>query len=333
MIGHHWAVEILRLSIERGALRHAYLFTGEDQLGKRTLARRFAQAVECMRPPGPGGFCGRCRACERIEDGSYPDLHYVSAPDPGGSLGIDQIRALQSRLALAPFEGDWCVALLDRFQEATLSAQNALLKTLEEPPDRVLILVCARNEGDLLPTVTSRCEHVSLRPLPVDELRAALSDLGESEAQADLIARLSGGRPGRALEFLANPELLKVRDEQVNEHFQLLSDTRTERIRYVNAFMRGLPGGASPSAARAEAANLVSLWVSIWRDVMLRFYGQRKSICNMDRDSELGRLQGAVDIGQVEAALHAMERTLDALGKNANTRLALETLMLDLPRV
>lgn len=333
MIGHHWAVETLRLSILRDALRHAYLFTGEDQLGKRTLARRFAQAVECLSPPRKGEFCGRCRACERIEAGSYPDLHYVAAPDPGGSLGIDQIRALQMRLALAPYEGDWRVALLDRFQEATLSAQNALLKTLEEPPDRVLILVCARDEAELLPTVISRCEHISLRPLPVDELRDALGGFGESEARADLIARLSGGRPGRALDFHAAPEILELRNDRLNEHFQLLSDTRTERIRYVNTFVRGLSDAASPSAARAEAANLVSLWVGIWRDVMLRLYGQGNSICNVDRDAELATMQAAVDIDQVEGALLAMERTLDALHKNANTRLALETLMLDLPRI
>lgn len=333
LIGHEWAVEMLRISVDRGTVRHAYLFSGNEQLGKRTLASRFARAMECLSPPGKGEFCGQCRACRGIENGTYPDLHLVEAPTVGGSLGIDQIRALQSRLVLAPYEGAWRIALLDRFQEATLSAQNALLKTLEEPPDRVVILVCARDAAELLPTVVSRCEHIPLRALPVGELRTALLDLGEPQSRADLLARLAGGRPGRALDFRADPNLLETRAERLAEHFQLLSDTRSERFQYVNSFVRGSSGGDVASLARAEAMDLVSLWMGVWRDVLLRSYGQDGAVCNVDRTGELSSMQKAVDVGQIVGTLHAMEGTLDALDKNANTRLALETLMLDIPRI
>lgn len=333
MIGHSWAEDILRRAVQRGAVRHAYLLTGEDALGKRTLALRFSQALQCGSSPEPGGFCGECRDCALMRSQSHPDLHFISGDASGGSIGVDDIRALQHHLALTPYQAQWRVALLDQFQRATHSAQNALLKTLEEPPDRVILMIVARDEAGLLPTVVSRCEHLHLRPLPVEDLRLALVELGLPPERAELLANIAGGRPGKALGYHSSPDLLKRREAHLNEHFQLLSGDRNERFRYVDAFLREVAAGEGRAQVRLAAANLVQRWMGIWRDALIWGLDQAGGISNVDQLDSLSVLRDSIDTEVAYEALRSMEDALEALGRNANVRLALESLLLDLPRI
>src|SRR4030065_2089299 len=136
MIGHEWAVKLLAEHVALGHDRHAYLFTGPSGVGRRTLALRFAQGLNCQHPPVPGQPCRTCSACKRIEQMHHPDLMVVEAEREGETLKIDQIRELQHTLSLAPYEARYRLALLLRFEEAHPSAANAMLKTLEDPPSR-----------------------------------------------------------------------------------------------------------------------------------------------------------------------------------------------------
>jgi DNA polymerase-3 subunit delta' len=223
--------------------------------------------------------------------------------------------------------------LLDQFEDATHSAQNALLKTLEEPPDRVILMVIARDEAGLLPTVVSRCEHLHLRPLPMEDLRSAIIDLGGEQERAELLARIAGGRPGRALEYLSSPELLQQREAKLNAHFRLLSDNRNERFRYVDSFIREVTEADGRAQTRPAAANLVEVWMGLWRDALLCGLGQEEGVSNVDQLDSLRKLGVSVDTGVAHGALKVMEATLDALRRNANVRLALERLLLELPRI
>src|SRR4030042_357132 len=134
MIGHEWAVDLLAEHVAQGRERHAYLITGAQGVGKKTLALRFAEALNCTNPPTPGQPCRQCSSCKRIEARQYPDLSVVEAEHEGEVLRIDQVRELQHNLSLAPYEARYRVALLLRFEEAHTNAANAMLKTLEEPP-------------------------------------------------------------------------------------------------------------------------------------------------------------------------------------------------------
>src|SRR5574342_647685 len=134
LLGHEWAARLLTEHIAGGRLRHAYLFTGPRGVGRRTLALRLAQAVNCLQPPAPGVPCGACSACVRMERMQHPDLAVIQAETEGGVLKVEGVRDLQHSLSLAPYEARYRIALLLRFEEANPSAANALLKTLEEPP-------------------------------------------------------------------------------------------------------------------------------------------------------------------------------------------------------
>jgi DNA polymerase-3 subunit delta' len=364
MLGHEWAVNLLKSHIASDSVRHAYLFTGPDSVGKRTLALRFAQALNCEAPPSPGEFCGECRACITISEQKYPDLHVVEVgqldetvaddrvsnrasvrqEQPIGEGGesqevrhissmvrVKQIRLLQRQLALSPFEGRWRVALLLRFWEASESAANALLKTLEEPAPQVVMLLTARSTESLLPTIVSRCEVVPLRAIAQSELEKGLISLGESRERAHLLAGLAAGRPGFAFQLQGNPEWMEQRRALHEDLFSLLKKNRVERFNYATRFRQ--KRNESTKEARARAVQTLEIWLSLWRDIMISALGAEASVQNEDRRTDIERIASKFRAEQVVSAVQSTERTLRTLHQYANVQLAMENHLLDLPKI
>ncbi len=331
MIGHEWAVDLLRGHIATSGLRQAYLFVGPDGIGKRTLALRMAQALACQSPPEPGGYCGACRACRLMARAEFPDLHVVELRSGESQIAIDQMRELQHSLSLAPFEGQWRVAVLLDLQAASDEAQNALLKTLEEPPPQVVLLVTARSAEAILPTIVSRCEVIPLRGLPNSVLCQELERRGAEPEAARLIAALSGGRPGVGLELYADADRLVKRRQTLDDLSRLLPATRVERFLYVD----GLVGRKSPKGdlddKRRRAVGLLETWLSLWRDAILAGYEASVEPSNPDRASDVEQILAIVGPAEAAAFARAIERTIETIGRYANLQLALETLMLELP--
>ncbi len=319
VIGHEWAVEHLARALSYGRTRHAYLFTGPDQIGKTTLAHTFAAALNCTGPTPP---CGQCRACTLIARNAHPDLTVVEAETAGGSLKIDQVRALQQTLALHPFEARYRVAILLNFHLANPAAANALLKTLEEPSPDVVLLLTATSADLLLPTIVSRCQPLHLRPLPIQTVRAALEqNFAAAPEAAQTLAQLSGGRIGWAIRALTAPATLDLRHEALATLDSILAANRRERFALVERISLDKPG----------LLDVLAVWQGVWRDVLLVASGSRAPVTNHDRAGQIAALAQAAGRAQAERALVATTRTLDYLGKNANTRLALDVLLLDYP--
>lgn len=325
LIGHQWAVNLLRAQIAGGKLRHAYLFTGPQGSGRRTLATRLAQALNCEAPPQSGEYCGECRACRRFAKLAHPDLHIVELQEGDRDIKVDAVRELGRALALTPYEARYQVALLLDFEQASESAANALLKTLEEPPGSVVLLLTAESAESLPATIASRCELVRLRPVAVDELAAGLTaQHGIPAEQAQLLASLSGGRPGYALRLHKDPEALEQRAEWLNAASQLLSADRVARFAFAE----------EASKDRERLQDLLLVWLSFWRDVLLRVGRPDAPAANRDRDAQLTAVAGALDLAGASTAVAGIERTLGLLADtNVNARLALESLLLSLPSV
>ncbi|HSQ27709.1 MAG TPA: DNA polymerase III subunit delta' [Anaerolineales bacterium] len=322
ILGHDWAVETLSEHVRRKAVRHAYLLTGPQGVGRRTLAIRFAQAINCNASKIPGQPCGECRSCRLIEQQQHPDLMVIEAEEVGARLKIDQIREIQHTLSLSPYESNYRVAIFLRFDEANHQAMNALLKTLEEPPARVIILLTAANEELLLPTISSRCEILRLRPLPVEQLGEGLQALwGMSREKAEELAHISGGRPGYAFELYENPELVKRRTAALDVLFRLLPAARVERFAYVEKHYNDNEG----------IRFLTQIWLSVWRDVLIVAAGAKTPIQNIDRVQKIEELAHQCGFGRARTMVNSIDRTMSLLDKNVNKRLALEVMMLDLP--
>jgi DNA polymerase-3 subunit delta' len=322
MIGHEWAVKLLKQHVIQETQRQAYLITGPESVGRRTLALRFAQAVNCLQPNEPGEPCLDCRTCRQIERMVHPDLAVVEAERAGGQLKVDQIRGLQHGLSLAPYDAKYRIAILLRFEEANQQAANALLKTLEEPPPQVILILTAESADQLLPTIVSRCEIIRLRPVPSEEIKENLQRNWQvPPAEADLLTHLSSGRPGYTFQLYQNPGKLILRTTWLDELFNLLSATRVERFEYAETM-------AKDTKALPEK---LKVWLAFWRDVMLRSSGSSSQITNIDNQEIIDHL--ASNLGQKKAhkMVVAVEQIFNHIDHNVNPRLALEVFMLDLP--
>ena len=318
VIGHDWAVDLLRSAVAEGRPPHALLISGQPNVGKGTLARSLAQALLCTKEQRP---CGDCRACRLVAAGTHPDLRWVE-PE-GNSLKIAQVRELTRQLILAPVEGPWQIAVLDRFEAATAGAANALLKTLEEPPPSVVLALLAQQAEALLPTIVSRCQTVALRPIPQAMIERVLIERWQVEAeQARLVSHVCGGRLGWAVSATTTPALLEQRSQKLDDLVSLLYARRVARFAYADSLAR--------QALDLIVANL-ELWTSWWRDVLLLASHSPAPLTNIDRQDELVRMADLCDVTTAHTALSTLRTVLDQLARNANTRLALEVLLLDLP--
>ena len=318
VVGHEWAVNLLLQGLARGRVSHATLIVGPPYIGKGTLARFFAQALNCE--GGPPVPCGECLSCRKVVSGNHPDVRIFDAPDQ--SLKIGEVRELQRELSLSPHESRWRVAVLCGFERATVEAANALLKTLEEPPAQVVLLLTATEAEVLLPTIVSRCQVLSLRPLPVDQVKEALITRWDADpAQAELLARLSGGRLGWAVRALEDKTLLTRREEHLNELASLMGKGRVERLAYAASLSR------DPGLVR----EVLALWLGWWRDVLLLVSGSQVPVANVDRGSQLHQQAGQVTLRQAQRMVARLRSTIQYLDQNVNPRLALEVLLLSLP--
>jgi len=198
IIGQERAINILRSSIRRNRLTHAYLFSGPEGVGKRITALALAKALNCVEHSDSA--CGICLSCHKINGSNHPDVKVI---EPQGlSLSIAQMRELQKEISLKPFEGRWKVYIISEAEKMTPQAANSLLKTLEEPPPHSLIILVTSQEYSLLPTIISRCQRIKFDLIPEAMISQRLQELCKISAQqADIIAILSGGSLGKALQM------------------------------------------------------------------------------------------------------------------------------------
>ena len=355
IFGHRWAVDLLQrtlfgqiealvdadLSVGGGAAsvandmprgpRHAYLLTGPRHVGKTTLAMAFARALLCTAPPHEAP-CGHCRSCRLVEHGNHPDIRFIQPVDKDGQvdrnnglLRADQASELVREVAMRPLEGDYKVYILQDMHTANDSFSNKVLKTLEEPPPHVVLCLTADDRSNLLATIVSRCQVLALRPLDRQTVQAALLSRWQmDEAQADLLSRLAGGRLGWAVQEATSQSFLTERGASLDRLFHLITASRIERLVFAEA-LTGRRG-------EENIFHLLELWTVWWRDVMLVQTGCVDACTNVDRLGELTQMAERIQPAAVRSYLELLRRIDGYLHHTVNTRLALDVLLLKMPR-
>jgi DNA polymerase III delta' subunit len=236
--GHPAAVVAIAAMIA-GPPPHALLIAGPAGIGKTTLALDLAAGLLCDAPDPADRPCRSCRGCRLVDAGGHADLHRLVPGGAGDQIRIGEraqaepgtVRRLISDLALLPVEGGARVVIVERAERLNEDAQSALLKTLEEPPSGVTIILCVEREDQLLPTVRSRCVRLRLGPVGAREIEGILGDQGVADAPtAAQVARLAGGRPGLARAWALAPEAVAARAEVVRSILDLLRAAPARRL-------------------------------------------------------------------------------------------------------
>jgi DNA polymerase-3 subunit delta' len=324
LAGHSRATTLLRQSLRNGQLSHAYLFVGPAHVGKFTLARNLAQAVNCDSENRP---CQECTSCRRIAASKHSDIHIVDLISvEKKEIGIRQIAEMQTAAHLPPFEGKYKVFIFDRSELLSNEAANSLLKTLEEPPPNILIILLTAKESALLPTIASRCQRVEIRPLPLGlVIDVLVKDYHVAQDKADLLARLSGGCLGWALQALRDENLLSDREQRLADFTRLCAAGTRDRLAYAADL------AALFSKGRDKVTDVLSAWLQWWRDLLLIKCANSQWIVNVDQEALLSTQAETLTAGSIASFMRDIRATGEQLDQNANPRLALEVLMLRMP--
>lgn len=198
--GNEHLVHALRLALRDGRIPHTLLFSGQDGVGKRTLALMLAKALNCLR--AEGDFCDSCASCRKIDGGTQPDVEYIGVLEDKHFLSIDQIRKARQDVFYQPFEGRFRIFIIDEADRMKDEAANSILKMLEEPPPSTKLILLTTKFHALLPTIRSRCQVFMFSPLPLSVVRTFLSGHTSGPVpELELRARLAQGSLGRALTF------------------------------------------------------------------------------------------------------------------------------------
>jgi len=331
MIGNELAVERLKTALAKGNLGHAYLISGLPHIGKMTLALTLAQALSCRQMEAP---CGNCLVCQRIIALSHPDVQVValgtvSSDDKSHSrmeISIKQVRDdIQHWVNLPSFEGGYRVFIIDDAERLSPEAANCLLKTLEEPQEKVLFLLLSSDSSRLPETVISRCQRIDLKSVAATKIEMALLARGSTDKDALLLSRLSRGCPGWALAAVFNDSVSEHRVERLKCLFEILTGNLEMRFEYAAELATRF------TQKRAEVQEILNSWLEIWRDLLMLKAGIESEIINLDYLDRLQVLASGFNINEIRRGTAVVSAALKQLWQNASPRLVLEVMMLDMP--
>ena len=345
IIGHRRLTTLIARAIDRESLPPTLLFAGPSGVGKWVVARAAAQAVNCQDPstrPSPAAqdsdslragrleaalamdACGRCRACDRIARGVHVDVIALE-PDDRASIKIDPVRDVLSQTGFRPFEGRKRVVLIREADTLEPASQNALLKSLEEPPPGTMFILTTAVPGALLPTVRSRCMRLRFGRLTTAEIAAALiRDHDYSDAEAKQTAPLADGSIGQALALVDN-DLSMFRGLAIGllRHAAGRADTQS-RVQAASALHSG---GAKKERSREDVAIVLRLMASMLRDLeAINAGADRAVLANPLLTGDLETLARAYAGDRARAAFGAVDRALGALERNAGIKVVTEWL-------
>jgi DNA polymerase-3 subunit delta' len=322
LVGHESALATLRKG-GRSEPFPSLVFGGPSRIGKRLCAVWYAAFLNCLQTDELAP-CGICSGCKKVLSGGHADIYYTRVPEKKTVVGVSDVREAVHEIHHAPFEGDFRVWLIEEGERLTDEAQNALLKTLEEPPGRAVILLVTNLVGTLLPTVSSRCRLIRFGALSLEQVKESLLAEGADAEVADKLASLCGGSLGLALTLLRDPGMLE------------------EQERFLELFC-ALPGqdlwGAIDTARQLEKPKhstkdaVLGLGLSLYRDLLVLSAGNPGLVVHKSRLPQLESLASRASATDIRAAIKDLQEADHFLQRNVSPRLLLQRLCVSLSKV
>lgn len=321
IIGHEEVVRHLLTAIENDRVSHAYLFTGEKGSGKKMMADAFAMALECRDRSGPEP-CLMCPSCRKAADHNHPDILYVTHEKPN-LISVDEVRAqLVGTAEIRPYESRWKVYIVDEAEKMNPAAQNAILKTIEEPPSYVVILLLSENPDILLPTIRSRVVTLPLLPVSDSKVEDFLKEEEHvPDYEARILAAFARGNIGRA-HLAASDDEFSKRKEKTLALIRNIHEMDTAGLKEAVRLMK------EDEEHIGEVMDLIRMW---FRDVL--YFKAAADIDQLVFSGEIGTIRAqakASSYGDLQEIISAADRTEDRLRANVNFELAMELLLFEM---
>lgn len=330
IIGHQRIWQFLSKSAAGRRLAHAYLFVGSSGIGKKKVALEFAKLLQCkksLKKQGNFGSCGECRDCLLIERNQHPDVLLIESDNETSEakegekqtkiqeIKIEQIKALQHQINLSPYSGEHKIVIIDSSQNLTHEAANCLLKTLEEPSQKSVLILVSSSWQKLLPTIVSRCQIIKFSPVKSHVIVEGLQKLGaKNKAKIIQAVRFACGRPGVALKIINEPQFLAKNIQLIEELEGLMKKDLVERFRYAKDL----------SQNSVNAKEVLDQWVIWFRDKILSLLGNKGFLVLGEENSK-----NIFSLAKIIEAIKNIQQTQRLLEDSSfNSRLILENLML-----
>lgn len=318
IIGHDQIKDHFRKAVKNHQVSHAYILTGEAGMGRKSLANAFALTLLCEK--GRIDPCMECHACKQVLSGNHPDLIYVSH-EKAGSIGVDDIRKqINDTIMVRPYSSYYKIYIVDEAEKMTAQAQNALLKTIEEPPSYAIIILLTTNQEAFLPTILSRCIQLKLKPLRDSVVKAYLMEkMQVPEADADIYAAFARGNLGKAIKIASSEEFKLLHKEMLH----LLKHIHDMDISELLDYIRKLK---EDNLDIYECLDFMQIW---YRDVLL--YKVTKDINLMifrDEYRMINEISKNSAYDGLERILEAIDKARVRLDANVNMELAMELMLL-----
>lgn len=318
IIGHKDVVEHLQNAMKMDKVSHAYIFNGESGSGKKTLARLFAQALQCQ---GDGEKpCGCCQSCLQVQSGNQPDIIEVTHEKPN-SIGVDDVREqIVEDVSVRPYSSPYKIYIISDAEKMTAQAQNALLKTIEEPPEYVVVLILTSNASALLPTILSRCVMLNMKPVPNSQVREYLMEhVQVPDYQADICVAFAQGNIGKAVQLASSERFSEIKSSAIH----LVTHVKEMDMSEITAAVKAV---TEFKVDICEYLDILAVW---YRDVLyFKATNDANGIIFRENLRMIQQQTRRSSYEGLEAILEGIKKAKTRLTANVNFELTMELLFL-----
>jgi DNA polymerase-3 subunit delta' len=318
IIGHEKIKEHLQKAIESDHVSHAYILTGETGMGRKSLANAFSMTLLCEK--GKSEPCMECHACKQVMTNNHPDLIFVTHEKPG-SIGVDDIREqINDTIMIRPYSSYYKIYIVDEAEKMTVQAQNALLKTIEEPPSYAIIMLLTTNQEAFLPTILSRCVQLKLKPQTDVVVKSYLmGSLGIKESKADIYAAFARGNLGRAIHLASSEEFQLLYSELLHMLKHLKEMDIMELLFYIKKMK-------DENLDIYDCLDFMQLW---YRDILMYKVTQDINLLIFREEfNTMKEMSAASAYDGIETILKSIDKARIRLDANVNMELAMELMLL-----
>ena len=316
IIGHDRQIENLRNAIRKDNISHSYLFEGEEGLGKKKTALAFSKTLLCREEKDEP--CNTCSSCIKFDSGNHPDFKMI-VPNKKGTIIIEEVEKIINAVSTSPFEGKRKVFIIDDSHTINMEAMNTLLKTLEEPPSFMNIILVTSISNRLLPTILSRCQRIRFYPIENSKIIKFLEEnISIDKDRSEFIADFTKGSIGKSIEIANSEDFFNRRNEVITIIGSILNGDDTRALAAVKFF----------SENKDDIESILDIMLYWFRDLLIyKEVGRTSLIINKDKLEILSK-QSYIDFNKINVIIEKIEKTRVNINNNVNFTLSIETMLL-----